>query len=629
MGSLGQFLDSIAENALAHRDAEAAPEAPPLLDPTQELSGIDWDMNENPDGDYAVEDPEDWLSGLDEYQRAAAAATERAVYVIAGPGAGKTRVITHRLAWLYQNGITGLRSCTFTRKATNEMHQRLKAMGGQAAIGTLHNLSRALLTHCNDVVPELEPADGFALARKEGFKFLTGTTGISLMDAIVKQHNLPRLANAAESRNPYADAVSRRKAYGHAPAMTEDEALRTLKEHVPGRRINWIEIAYALYQAALLKRNAFDFDDQVIASRYVAERYPDMTYEFLASTEHLLIDEWQDTSFMQYCMVQALTVAKPALNVFAVGDEDQSIYGFRGADVRNAQRLIDDMGAQTYVLRRNYRSRPDIVSVSQSLIRRNKHRIDKTLEAVREADGRSVDDLIGGSAANVDLLARRYGAGNVAFISRRWKPVKALAEVCETKDIPFTCERFLRVEETALAKDCYAVLRMLTPGSEWDDWTIKRLAGLSGPLKGYGEAFLEKWPLNETTVKGRVLKRFLAEHASDDEMDMGEWLHWYFKAKFSKPQTASDIAKQRMKGLARRIDALGSFRDRMSDKEERPRGVTLTTSHSAKGLEFPVVVVLAYDFPHPFGDVEEERRLLYVAMTRAQDRLLLSGKSGL
>lgn len=564
-----------------------------------------------------------FLDGLDDNQQRAAGATDDVIYVVAGPGAGKTRMLTHRLAHLHSQGETGLRACTFTKKATSEMQARLKAMGAQAQIGTLHNLSRAIIKHCEHLVPSLEPAGGFVLARRPGFKHCEVDAHIKMMEGIVRKHGLPRMQNAAESRNPYADAVSQRKAYGRPPRMSTEEALTALQRGLKRTGANPEEVAYALYQAELQAANKFDYDDQVIVSRYLAERYPAETADFLASTSHLMIDEWQDTSHMQYCMVKALKEAKPSLHIFAVGDEDQSIYAFRGADIANAKRLIDELGAVQYRLGVNYRSVPEIVARTQELIQRNAKRMPNPITPHREAQqGLGVFPTDSALTAETMRLCREYGPATVAVIARRWMPLQVLAGELERADIPFYCERYARIENSAVAKDTLAVLH-LHANAYLDTSTINRLSKLQGALKGVGKAFLEKWPGASHTPKGKRLAEYIAQRPLD-KFTMPKVARFILKGNYLPYKHAPYMERmgQRFMEHCEKVGTVEAFRDSM-DPRNRTLGVTLVTAHSAKGLEFQNVIVLNSDFPHPMGDEEEECRLLYVAMTRAQDRLIL------
>ena len=649
---LSRLLDKFAADAEAHRQAgtpmhlngcePALPATPPDPEPEVRAAFVEPDVLPDdpldlqdeaedelpaaPDWEEDLQAAPDRFAMLDKAQRHAASSKARVTYVAAGPGAGKTRVIIQRIAALADDGLSAMqiRAATFTIKAAKEMTERLQEQGVAATVGTLHNLSRSLILHCREQIPDLADAGGFVLARKAGFRCWTGSEGQRLMSEIVRKYRLPFIATAAESRNPYSDAASQRKSFARAPRMRYQDAMQLAQQRDKSRQTNWLEVAYALYQQALVERNAYDFDDQVLVSRRLAEACPKETAAFLAPVAHLLVDEFQDTSQVQLRMLQAFLRVAPHLHLYCVGDEDQSIYGFRGADVSNVAALRDENGADVRILPANYRSRPAIVKAAQALIAQNRQRTAKALVATRPDSRAAVQRVQGSIEWQVETLLRGgRPVSDIAVIGRIWKPIQGLAQWAEEQGLPLYCERYAPIAKSAFAKALAAVMR-LQQDWELDDATAKRLVKMQGPCQGRGEKFWSEWPHNRGSKVAAPIADWLHAHPYRGDLGLLSFSEAFVKAGFVRALARGQ--QVRWDKYCARMQSCAAFWQAANEPVDE-RGITLTTAHGAKGLEWPVVLLLADGFPHGMGPEEEERRLLYVAMTRAQDMLLVHGHS--
>jgi len=607
-----------------------------------------------------MHDAERLLGDLNPPQREAVTHGEGPLLILAGAGTGKTRVITHRIAWLVEAAGAPpheIVAVTFTNKAAQEMKDRAERLLGDeltgAFVGTFHAFCLRVLrahTRVAGLAPDFviyDTADQQAVVRQVLREMATPETTIS-----------PRQTLAA---------ISRRKNALVAPGTLADD------EPAAGRAPFWAR-AHELYDAALRRAGAVDFDDLLVEAVRLLRDNPDVREKLARRIRWLLVDEYQDTNPPQYALIRLL--AEGPRNVSCVGDEDQSIYGFRGADIRNILNFTHDFSdARVIKLEQNYRSTGAILGVASSLIRHNRRRRDKTLwtasgqgESILvhlAADDRGEADFVVG-----ELLRRSREAGapldELAVLYRTNASSRLIEDRLVAAGIPYRVLGSLRFYDRKEIKDLIAWLRLLVhPDSDQD---FLRAAGF--PPRGLGERTLEQ--LGQVAARAgdslfRAARRACAEPAPPgraarvltpmltqvDELThfaersttvaavqaVIDALDYFQQLEKAHPldhasraeNVGALLAAAREHDEAGAVDHLAGFLDRVSlrsdsDDVRGERGPTLLTVHSAKGLEFTGVVVAGLNeglFPHALStgdleEVEEERRLMYVAITRAR-----------
>ncbi|HEX4823962.1 MAG TPA: UvrD-helicase domain-containing protein [Candidatus Polarisedimenticolaceae bacterium] len=579
--------------------------------------------------------------------------------VLAGAGSGKTRVITHRIAWLCGQGVTpsGIVAVTFTNKAAREMRERVERILGAGPggpwIGTFHGLCLRILRR-----------DGGGVGLDPNFAIYDTDDQLALVRRILRAEGAD---DAAGSARAFLSRISRAKNAMETPAQMEARAF------APDAKL--VAKVYAAYQEGLDRANAVDFDDILLKALQLLtmEGAPD----YAGRCQHLLVDEYQDTNRPQYLLVKAL--ASVHHNVCVVGDEDQSIYRFRGAEIRNILDFErDHPGAMVVKLEQNYRSTMNILDAAGAVIANNKARKGKTLwtenargeriEMFHAPDDRAEAAWVAGRV-NRESAKRAYE--DLAVLYRTNAQSRPLEEIFRRERIPYQVVGAVQFYERKEVKDVLAYLKLaVNPG---DDVAFRRIVNV--PPRGLGDTTVEAiealarekgLPLLDasrqllgTPVLGTRAAKMLAEFlaatdafarraAAEPAAVVIEGIVETIDFPAYLAKTYPGEHEDRMENVRSLVSAaveyerevedptLLGFLDRsalVSDADEvgaRP-GVTLMTIHNAKGLEFPVVFLAGLEenvFPHARSreddDVEEERRLCYVAITRARERLYLS-----
>lgn len=607
----------------------------------------------------------DYLQDLNPQQRLAVTTAHGPLLVVAGAGSGKTRVLTSRIAHLIRaHGVPPHRivAVTFTNKAAQEMRERLQALIGpgaaQVVMGTFHALCVRILR-----------AEAAYAGVGRDFQIFDDTEQLAVVREVCKELNLD-----PKRIQPKAllSAISRAK----------DELVEP--EDYPAGGDFWEQIVakvYAKYQEKLRRANALDFDDLIMAAVRTFREHPEVRRKYQERFEHILVDEYQDTNRAQYALVRLL--AERTGNICVVGDEDQSIYAFRGADIRNILEFERDFpGAQVIKLEENYRSTQNILGAANSVIKNNTERKVKRLWTQRPA-GEKVAFFQGGSeweearfvAQAIRELRDKEGWAfrDVAILYRTHALSRVLEEEFMRSGIPYRIIAGVRFYERKEIRDLLAYLRLIhnpdndmsflrivnTPRRGIGETTLSRLAayaqefGLSlfaalsylDGVDGLGSRarqalrnfrdLVEGWrqslgrrSLSELVTAVLKESGYLAElQAQGDEEararveNLDEFLS--LARQFENGETAADLTVLlEYVALISDVDAYDAEAD----------AVNMMTVHASKGLEFPVVFIVGLEegiFPHARsawedGQLEEERRLMYVAMTRAQDRLLLT-----
>jgi DNA helicase-2/ATP-dependent DNA helicase PcrA len=583
--------------------------------------------------------------------------------VLAGAGSGKTRVIAHRIAYLIlERGVQPDRlvAVTFTNKASTEMRERVQALLGVQGfgswIGTFHALCLRILRR-----------DGERIGLEPGFNVYDTDDQLALVKRILRERG-----DEQDRRSPRSllSRISRAKNSLERPEDIEKRAFSPQQRQLT-------EI-YRDYQRLMRQANAVDFDDLLLRSLDLLKKNDDIAEAYASRCEHLLVDEYQDTNRPQYLLIRALSRIHD--NVCVVGDEDQSIYRFRGAEIRNILDFEKDHpGTRTIRLERNYRSTATIIDAAGAMIARNVQRKGKTLwtdnpkgepiELFRAPDDRLEAIWVG---QKIRALESDYPLEQMAVLYRTNAQSRQFEEVFRSERLPHQIVGSVRFYERKEIKDLLAYLRLAVNPA--DDVAFRRV--VNTPPRGVGattvksiEAVAREYDLTlldaaTRTLEGGslssrpaaglrdflgLLSELTRKVASDEVTGLVEHIvervgfEAYLQKMFpGQGRDRMDNVRSLVSATVEYIEeseetSLRGFLDRLAlvaDADEvgaRP-GVTLMTIHCAKGLEYPVVFLAGLEenlFPHGMStqdpqDLEEERRLCYVAMTRAKERLILS-----
>jgi DNA helicase-2/ATP-dependent DNA helicase PcrA len=601
------------------------------------------------------------LDGLNEAQRQAAAALDGAVLVLAGAGTGKTRVLTTRLAHILatRRAFPGeVLAVTFTNKAAREMQERLHALVGDAAdgvwLGTFHALAARILRR---------HAEAVGLA--SSFTILDTDDQLRLLKQILSAANIDERRWPARA---LLAAIERWKDRGLTPEKVPDGEAG---DWADGRAV----ALYRAYQERLLTVNAVDFGDLLLHNLTLFTENPEILASYQRRFRYLLVDEYQDTNLAQYLWLRLL--AKHHKNLCCVGDDDQSIYSWRGAEIGNILKFESDFpGALIVRLEENYRSTPEILAAAAGVIAHNRGRLGKTLWTRAETG----DKVIVRGVWDAEQEARWVG-DEIEALQRRGHPLRGIAILVragfQTREFE---ERFIalalpyrvvggpRFYERQEIRDALAYLRLVRQPS--DDLAFERIVNL--PRRGIGTATLQllhgaarrrSLPLVEAArlliaedglprAARNALSGFLAAldrwHAGAERMphtdlvqtvldESGYTGMWQADKSPDAPGRLENlkelvVAMAEFENLAGFLEHISLVMDNAADSGGDM--VSLMTLHSAKGLEFDTVFLPGWEeglFPsqrsveeHGLKGLEEERRLAYVGLTRARHRALVS-----
>lgn len=606
------------------------------------------------------------LDGLNEQQRAAVSAGPGPVIVYAGPGSGKTRVLTQRLAWLVrEQGVVpaAIMAVTFTNRAAGEMRARAEALlGGRlqgAMVGTFHSICARLLRR------EAEHH-----AWDANYLIFDQDDQIAVVKQILTELELPAGRRAARE---ILSAIANAKCELVTPEVYV----------APSYAQVVVERVYPRYQDLLLAAGAMDFGDLLMQSVFLLQENERLRVKYGRVVEHLLVDEFQDTNLAQYQLVRLL--AQPQENVFVVGDEDQAIYSWRGADWRNvASFRVDYPQARAYRLERNYRSTQVVLDVAQAVIRRNAQRVDKTLFTRRERGAKvrlyaAYDDVEEAEHILATLGERLRVEGrewrDCAVMYRSHYQSRALEEAFIQAGVPYRLVRGVAFYNRMEIRDLMAFLRLAHNPN--DQLSFLRIVNV--PRRGIGRQSLarfETWRKQERLGCGEALARLAAGAETALPARVATKLQGFARLCDEWQQVAAtgdlpalfdcilrstaylkwlressddaEQAEEREENLAELRSQLASameggqllggflaekalFAD-ADTRDPAQDAVLLMTLHATKGTEFPLVFIAGVEqglLPHArsmgdVGQLAEERRLFYVGITRAMDELHLS-----
>ncbi len=624
-----------------------------------------------------------YLDELNDVQRAAVTTTEGPVLVIAGPGSGKTRVLTYRIAHLLQSGVAPweILTLTFTNKSAREMKDRIEKVVGPKAqqvwAGTFHSIFARILR-----------AEAAKIGYPASFTIYDTDDTMSVLRAIIKEMNLdPNAYNASAIRSRISLAKSNLispKAYrDNAEMMEQDRAARR----------PYIVDIYEKYMARCFRSGAMDFDDLLFQLYRLFRDNPDNVVEkYQKKFRYIHVDEFQDTNFLQYAILRRL-VKYPGSseNVFVVGDDAQSIYAFRGATIDNILDFEKDYpNLKTYKLEQNYRSTHHIVSAANEVISYNRRQLNKTIWTDK-VDRHKIklikcvtDDEEGRRVADLILEQKhRYHLPNseIAILYRTNAQSRKFEEHLRRLNLPYRIFGGMSFYQRKEVKDFVAYLRLAV--NPRDEEALRRVINL--PARGISDATVDKlsaiadasgvtmWeamldPRLDVTDRAKKAMAGFRNMVQDWQKRAAAESAYRLAAEILKKSGLLDMLKGdtspegigRLENVNAVIDAISEFTDNQAidiealtqsddrslaaylqtvtlltdadEKSDHHDHITLMSVHSAKGLEFKSIFVTGLEenlFPsfmaleEPNG-LDEERRLFYVAVTRAKEFLTLS-----
>ncbi len=620
-----------------------------------------------------------YLSALNSVQQEAVKQTEGPVMVIAGAGSGKTRVLTFRMAYLMEKGVDpfNILALTFTNKAAREMKGRIeKLLGGTEAknlwMGTFHSIFARILR-----------IEGHRLGYPSNFTIYDTEDAQKVISGLIKDRGLDKdiyKVKAVASRiSAFKNNLITPKAYQNRADLQEADA---------SARMPQLGELYGAYMEKCFRAGAMDFDDLLLKTNELFTKFPDALARYQERFKYILVDEYQDTNHSQYLIVKAL--ASRFENLCVVGDDAQSIYAFRGANIRNILNFQKDYpDAKLFKLEQNYRSSGCIVQAANSLIKHNQDQLEKNVwtsnpQGERIVVHKSVSDADEGNyvAQTIWELNMREHLAHDAFaiLYRTNAQSRAFEDALRRRNIPYRIYGGLSFYQRKEVKDLMAYVRLTV--NPKDEEAFRRVINL--PARGIGDTTLARLTIAADERKATIWEA--AENA-------GEWGIAINKPTQERLLAFTDLIKSyriiaqdkdafdavehisRSSGLIKLLaedktpegisryenlqellngikdfveqqqqvedgdPSLGAFLQDVAlltdadraDEDDRPK-VNLMTIHLAKGLEFPAVFVVGMEenlFPSMMSmgsrsDLEEERRLFYVALTRAEKRAFLT-----
>lgn len=594
---------------------------------------------------------------LNAQQEKAVRDTEGAILVIAGAGSGKTRVLTARICRLIESGVSpyNILAITFTNKAAAEMKERIENAIGSSSVwtSTFHSMCARMLR-----------MDADKLGYDKDFTIYTEQESSRLVKRIIQDNPILDPKKYGE----YLWHISRAKTLSLSPQEYFHEIERDV------RNANEIALVYRSYEEELKRCNCMDFDDLLLKTVELFEQFPEVLNKYTERFKYIHVDEFQDTNVLQYRLVKLL--AGGSGNLFVVGDEDQSIYSWRGAEIRNILDFNKDFkGAKVYKLEQNYRSTTSILSAANNVIKHNSNRNEKTLwsdikedDSVEYYEAYSDRDEAGQVARAINLLVRHGSLySGIAVLVRANSLTRQFEEEFNLHGIPYKVFGGFRFFERKEIKDTLAYVRIALNPSDND--SILRVVNY--PKRGIGNASVAELQnyaagrgetifsalINPDGLSVNTQRKFaqFTEIALDlvknvKEMKPAEFIQYVIRRSGIESSLASsgDAEDQnRLENIEELVGAVKQFAQDnpdmgisefmqsvalVSDTDDMDgeNYVTIATVHAVKGLEFDNVFIVGMEegiFPTQraidSGDIEEERRLMYVAITRAKRKLFV------
>lgn len=600
----------------------------------------------------------DYLDDLNPEQREAVLHTDGPVLVLAGAGTGKTRVLTSRIAYILQNRMafpSQILSVTFTNKAAKEMKSRVgdyigHGIEGLPWMGTFHSIAAKILRINAELV-----------GLKPNFTILDTDDQIRLLKQIIKAENID---DKKWTPRYMASLIDSWKNKGWMPEKLTSQNNFKFAEG-KGKKV------YEIYQSRLKILNACDFGDLLLLNLELFKENQDILKKYHEKFKYILVDEYQDTNICQYLWLRLL--AQGSHNICVVGDDDQSIYGWRGAEVDNILRFEKEFsGAKVIKLERNYRSTEHILGAASGLISANKSRLGKTLWTEDIGGHKVTVTGVWDAAAEARLISsviedwKRDGRGynEVAILVRASRQMRSFEERFIQIGMPYRVIGGPRFFERQEIRDAHAYIRVLR--SETDDLAFERIVNV--PKRGIGSATIQKLQIiarkmnvsleqatreviktDEIRGKARTALRsftkdldrwrgnlITSNHTDVTEIVLDEsgYTQMWLNNKDAKSSSRLENLKELIQAMGE-FESLDAYLEHVSlvldvEKNDQEEEVSIMTLHSAKGLEFPLILLPGWEegtFPSQRSvdeagseGLEEERRLAYVGITRARER---------
>ncbi len=630
----------------------------------------------------------DFLKQLNDSQRKAVIETEGPVMVIAGAGSGKTRVLTYRTAYLLSKGISpfSILALTFTNKAASEMKERIAILAGYRKaqnlwMGTFHSVFARILRAEADKI-------GFS----NNFTIYDTSDSKRVLKKIIKEQNLDEKAyHPGFVLNRISNAKNNLIS---ANDYNEDFEIQACDKQANKPKIGLI---YSIYQNRLAKALAMDFDDLLFFTNILLRDFPDVLYKYQKKFKYILVDEYQDTNYSQYVIIKKLAADNG--NIFIVGDDAQSIYAFRGANIANILNFKKDYpDHKLFKLEQNYRSTQLIVKAANGVIKNNRDQIYKEIwtdnilgEKIRIVNSLSEAEEAAMIAGTIFRLREDESLANSDFavLYRINAQSRAIEEALRKLDIPYQIYGGLSFYQRKEVKDMLAYFRLVV--NQYDEDALLRI--INFPARGIGTTTINKlivaaddnkttlWDVVQNPLKYNVrlnsgllnriesfsnmIKSFRVRMNKLNAFELGKKiagesgiLKYYFEENTPEAANRKENIEELINGLSEfcekvkrssnepeqaygaKADSIEAFMQDIAlltdlDTEDDPKDtnkVSVMTVHSAKGLEFPHVFLAGVEenlFPSVLStgtrsELEEERRLFYVAVTRAMRLLTIS-----
>lgn len=608
----------------------------------------------------------DYLKGLNDRQKEAVLHGEGPLLILAGAGSGKTRVLTHRIAYLIEKrGIYpgNILAITFTNKAANEMKERIEnLLAGDVEdiwMGTFHSVCVRILRRDIDKI-------GY----ERSFSIYDRDDQITLIKECIKEMDLDREKFRESS---VLATISHLKDKMISPDTY-------INENYSNYYLRNVGELYALYQKKLKQNNALDFDDLIIKAVELLNAASEVADYYQRKFQYVFVDEFQDTNSSQYELIKILT--RKYKNVCVVGDPDQSIYGWRGADITNILNFEKDFeNTTTILLEQNYRSTKNILNVANNIIENNKARMEKALWTENEEGNKVVVERLLDEKEEAEFVARKieelleegYSLNDMAILYRTNAQSRPFEQSLHQRGIRYKLVGGVKFYDRKEIKDIIAYLRVIQNPA--DDISLKRIINV--PKRGIGKSTIEKLE-QAASEKNENMYNILAEvdsvkgistraknsinnfvdlinsfRALSETMSVDDFIeHVVYKIGYIEElekegtieaqsrlenikefiSVALDFVVSKPEGTLEDFLANISLLSDVDKTEDVENSVTMLTAHSAKGLEFPVVFLVGMEeglFPIARAleddlELEEERRLCYVAVTRAEEKLFIT-----
>ncbi|WP_231465174.1 ATP-dependent helicase [Pedobacter sp. Leaf132] len=614
----------------------------------------------------------DYLEGLNPQQRAAVENTKGPVMIVAGAGSGKTRVITYRVAHLIQSGTDAFNILvlTFTNKASKDMRERIsKVVGAEAKniwMGTFHSVFAKILR-----------VEAEKIGYPSNFTIYDTDDSKSVIRSILKEMQLDDKLYAA---NFVFNRISSAKNNLISPAEYNSNEQIQAEDNQNKRPL--IGQIYETYAKRCFRAGAMDFDDLLFKTNILLKEHPDVLNKYQQKFKYLMVDEYQDTNFSQYTIVKKLAAAYQ--NICVVGDDAQSIYAFRGANIQNILNFERDYpDLKVYKLEQNYRSTQNIVDAASSIIANNKNQLEKNVfsenpQGDRIKVARAFTDNEEGKLVAESIVQERslkgYDYHDFAILYRTNAQSRAMEESLRKLNVPYKIYGGLSFYQRKEIKDLIAYFRLTFNPN--DEEAVKRV--INYPKRGIGDTSIDKiivaadqhdktmWDVISNAhmyVDGRLgnqlndfsmmIQSFAAEAKKLDAYETALFIAQHAGILKELYNDDSVEGRSRYENIQELLNGIKEFAEREDieekgldifmqdvalltnddkDGDKNKDTVSLMTIHSAKGLEFKNVFIVGLEenlFPSQMSvnsrsDLEEERRLFYVAITRAEVKLTIT-----